>query len=156
MKIKKTIVSFLSIAALTCSLSGMASAEELPKTNTEKIKLTLLGNTDVAYWNTDIKPNEEITLDYDFAFPSGYAHSLDGYQEAGNRGTPNITYSIHKITGPNSSIPVWDETDDKHNGYTRLSIPISKVDTSSKYLLKAKNNSKFSVSLRGNIISSSY
>ncbi|WP_176397770.1 hypothetical protein [Bacillus cereus] len=155
---KKSIVSLLSISALTFSFGGATLAQEIvPLTKNQSIKTTLLGNTDVAYWNTDVKANNTIILKSGFTIPSGiYAIAVDGYQEAGSRGNPRIVYTLHKVTGANSTEQVWSSTIKTENGYVYAAIPISVGDNTTTYVLKAQNLTDFTVALRGNIIASSH
>ncbi|MDO8156056.1 hypothetical protein FKQ51_01440 [Bacillus toyonensis] len=162
MKFKKTITSLLSISALAFSFGGAASAQEVSSpVNNQNVNSTMLDTTtSVAYWGYHGGPRtldgkSIIQLDGGFSFGSGYAYSLDGYQESGSFGKAKVEYSIYeKKGGPVTSSAVWKDVSEA-NGYFYLSIPVNVIDPKKDYILKAENTSNIKVELRGNAYRSS-
>ncbi|MFB6497050.1 hypothetical protein [Bacillus haynesii] len=157
MKFKKTVVSLLSVTALAFSASSMVSAKEisLPQKSeniTQDFKTAAV--TTVATWgwpsSVSLESKTITTLDT-FSFGKGTGFSIDGYQESGSFGTPDIVYSLHeKKSGGNTSSAVWTGRNNSSNGYMSFTIPSSVIDSSKTYILKAENKSSFTVKLRGN------
>lgn len=165
MKLKKTLVTALSVSVLGFGFSGSASAAEVPSSNNENnVPMSELASvaskTDtVATWGfwgkRTLLAKATMELDYEFKFGSGYAYGIDGYQEAGSLGTPNIEYLLYVDLGNgNTGDLVWTSKPKSQNGYINFSIPKSQIDANKKYKLIAKSHSGFDVDLRGNAYTS--
>lgn len=165
MKLKKTLVTALSASVLGFGFSGSASAAEVPSINNENnVPMSELASvaskTDTVatwgYWGKrTVLAEATLELDDEIKFGNGYAYGIDGYQEAGSLGTPNIEYLLYEDLGNgNTGNLVWTSEPKSQNGYINFSIPKNKIDQNKKYKLKAKSHSKFNVDLRGNAYTS--
>lgn len=166
MKLKKTLVTALSVSILGFGFSGSASAAEIsPINNENSIPISELASvasdtTTVATWGAwskeTIKAEATLTLDSGIKFGYGYAYGIDGYQDAGSNGAPKIEYMLFEDLGNGNTgkTAAWTSGIKTENGYMSASIPTSKIDPNKKYKLIAQNHSKFSVKLSGNAYTS--
>ncbi|MEB9410536.1 hypothetical protein P4J00_23760 [Bacillus cereus] len=165
MKLKKTLVTALSVSVLGFGFSGSASAAEVPSSNNENnVPMSELASvastTDTVatwgYWGKrTIEAEATLELDSGINFGYGFAYGIDGYQDAGSKGKPQIEYQLFEDKGNgNTGSLAWTSGIKPENGYVSASIPKSKIDPNKKYKLIAKSHSKFSVELSGNAYTS--
>ncbi|MCY7977477.1 hypothetical protein P8843_06910 [Bacillus inaquosorum] len=143
--------SIMSVALLASASPAFASTAEKPIQMNASITDSVFkpSATTVGYWNTSLSGNSKKDLDT-IKFGTGSSFSIDGYQTAGSRGTPVITYRLYeKKSGSTRSSELWSATKTQ-NGYIYLTFPKSIIDANKEYYLEAENLTNFSVDLKGN------
>ncbi|MDA7028103.1 hypothetical protein PJ311_16130 [Bacillus sp. CLL-7-23] len=154
MKLKKTVVSMLSISALVFSLSTPASAEVF--THSKPFKqasdIQVKGIETVGEWNKTISTTGgEITLDT-VQYKYSTVLSITGYQEAQGT-TARVRYQIREKVNNNEVGPVKEYLDVFGvNGYFSRAFNPSTLSAGKTYVIQATNYTSSPVILRGNAV----